>query len=290
MKRLLFLILATLGVFNFAKAEVVRSGMNMKLIIPLYRYPTCTNEHCIWKGLEEAVKHVDVAVILNPSTGPEKEGISTDYKNAIAYLREIGVKQILGYTHTSWTNRDINDVLEDIRIYNEQYGIDGLFIDETSVSADAYNNYYKTIIKYVRNNTSFDFEILNFGEEPDSVFFTDSEYPITNAMIYEKTDDQWDLLVETREPPAWITQSHSDKFSCIVFNAGLGFWYAKNALDEMVRRNCGYVYVTDDYYPNPFDTKPMYWAQEIQHIKEINVRNHKKCIYNPDTKSLDCGF
>ena len=39
---------------------------------------------------------------------------------------------------------------------------------------------------------------------------------------------------------------------------------------KAIGTNAGYIYITDDQLPNPYDTLPSYWSQEVSLIEFIN--------------------
>ena len=39
---------------------------------------------------------------------------------------------------------------------------------------------------------------------------------------------------------------------------------------KAIGNNAGYIYITNDQLPNPWDTLPSYWAQEVSLIEYIN--------------------
>lgn len=248
----------------------------IKVLMPLYKYPICQEWEplCIWEGVNEAVASgLDVTVIVNPNNGPTSP-IDSIYKSAINELQVKGVT-ILGYVSTRWAARPLQEVFDDIAIYHNEYNIDGIFIDEASEHAQDFDSYYENIIAYIKEQTKFDMDIYNFGIVPDKIYMiNDRDHQVHNALIYEKLDTDWESVVANEPFPDWAKELSTDRFSCIIYNASLGWDYAKEALDAMVKRRCGYIYVThDDNAPNPYDEKPLYWSEELEYINYLN--NHQ---------------
>ena len=54
-------------------------------------------------------------------------------------------------------------------------------------------------------------------------------------------------------------------------------------LNLAVARNIGYVYLTDDTLPNPYDQLPGFWRAEIEYIAALNsgATPTLSCLYLP---------
>ncbi|KAM3424844.1 hypothetical protein BST61_g6822 [Cercospora zeina] len=130
-----------MGLFSrFKRSGSTRSPKSI-CIIPLYIYPA---NSATWQPLYDAIDEnpsLDFVVIVNPNSGP---GESPWWPN-LDYLREIPKLNArpncttLGYVRTDYCNRDVSEVLEDIRRYAKwphDFGVKGLhvsgiFFDET---------------------------------------------------------------------------------------------------------------------------------------------------------------
>jgi hypothetical protein len=42
-------------------------------------------------------------------------------------------------------------------------------------------------------------------------------------------------------------------------------------LDQSVARRAGYVYITSDSLPNPWDALPPYWKAEVAQIRRVSA-------------------
>jgi len=44
-----------------------------------------------------------------------------------------------------------------------------------------------------------------------------------------------------------------------------------NYINLAASRNAGWIYVTDDALPNPWDTLPAFWTNEVNYIRSLNL-------------------
>ncbi|MEO1927162.1 MAG: spherulation-specific family 4 protein [Nautiliaceae bacterium] len=92
------------------------------------------------------------------------------------------------------------------------------------------------------------FIVLNPGIIPDKNYFDIAD----NIVVLENN------ISAVNE----VNCSYSDKSSIIVYGA------QEFQMEEIVKKyNCEYVYVTDDSLPNPYDTLPSYFEEEINALK-----------------------
>lgn len=117
------------------------------VLLPLYIYPSGdTPQKGTWGPLFDAISanpQTDFTVIVNPDSGPGSDPYPDDnYIAHIAQLNTYPSVTTLGYTHASYTDRDINAVEADIQTYanwanyaDANIAIDGIFIDEAPGTA-----------------------------------------------------------------------------------------------------------------------------------------------------------
>ena len=61
-------------------------------------------------------------------------------------------------------------------------------------------------------------------------------------------------------PPAWVSGYPATRFSHLIYDTKTGS--RRQVCAASRARNAGYLYVTNDVLPNPWDTLPPYWSQE----------------------------
>jgi hypothetical protein len=101
-----------------------------QLWIPLYIYPDSR-----WDEVAAANSRVPFTAIINPDSGPDSGPPNFNYEIGLNTLRN-GCVTILGYIHTAYGTRSLDEVKADIDLYDKYFDIHGIFVDETSSSAD----------------------------------------------------------------------------------------------------------------------------------------------------------
>lgn len=241
-KIILIIVLLFLGCQGNSKAfeeqNATEKNQSKKIIIPLYFYDKS-------KWDEVANYKEKEIVILNPSNGPGDE-IDVNYQNLIEKLNKNGNMPI-GYVYTKWGNRNIEEVKNDIDKWIKFYpGIKGFFIDEASEN-ESELDYYKNLYLYIKSKGNF-YIVLNPGVYPDKKYFDISD----NIVVFEDDFNKLNSDVCTENP---------SKSSIIVYDAN------KTQMENVLKYKCKNFYVTDDTLPNPYDTLPSYFDEEIKLLK-----------------------
>lgn len=141
-------------------------------IIPMYSYPVGKYQS-EWEKLYNLNTPKRVYVIINPNSGPGNK-TDTNYADAINKLKAKGFR-IIGYVHTSYGQRNLYSVKNDIDKWISLYGIkniDGFFIDETSNNIKKYP-YYSNIYSYASSKGKL--IILNPGTNINTAYFNISD-------------------------------------------------------------------------------------------------------------------
>ncbi len=163
---------------------------------------------------------------------------------------------MLGYVDTNYTARTLAAVEADIDKFYSWYNVDGIFFDQ-GYSADCNQvAYYQALNTYVKAKGGKGVTIVNYGVNPPSCYINASDILIT----FEGTMTSY----LTWAPSAWEAGFPANRFYNIVY-ATAQTDVAK-AVTLGKSRNVGYVYVTDDNLPNPYDNLPAtaYWNIELQ--------------------------
>jgi hypothetical protein len=213
------------------------------LIVPLY-FVNSTQ----WEQVANA--EVGEYVILNPYNGPGDEQ-NPLYTNYIGELIDKG-KIPIGYIYTKWGSRPLEEVEADIDKWLDFYpDIKGFFIDETATGSDKLD-YYKTLVDYIKSKGDY-YIVLNPGTQPlDNGYFDIAD----TVVVYEGTYDN---------KPQGVCQVNPSKSAVIVYNAT-----EEEMKTVLTTEDCKYYYVTDRTLPNPFDSLPSYFDQEVELLKKIN--------------------
>jgi spherulation-specific family 4 protein/PKD domain-containing protein len=233
---LLLVPLATTG--GFAAAESTAAA---GIMVPLYTYPGGT-----WDRVAEtknAHPGVPIAAIVNPASGP---GSSKDsnYASGISDLKSAGVI-VLGYVSTAYTGRSLDAVKGDIDRWHSWYpDLDGIFFDEQTNWAGK-ESYYKQASDYAYSK-GLTFTVGNPGANSLPSYLD----TVDVVLVYESPG-----LPNLDNYKSWSPYPN-DKLGMIPFSvSSLPTSWVENAAETI-----GWIYVTNDALPNPWDSLPSYFG------------------------------
>ena len=213
------------------------SDIKRQIIIPLY-----FDDANKW---DEVTKYQNEIVILNPFNGPG-DSVDDNYQNLITKLNNNNDLPI-GYIYTNSGNRDINEVKADIDKWLSFYNIKGFFVDESAIDT-ANLAYYQELSDYIKSKGNY-YIVLNPGTMPDEGYFDIAD----NIIVFEDSVDKLD---------SEVCNSNIYKSSIIVYDAN------ETQMNNIIKTyKCKNIYVTDDNLPNPYDTLPTYFDEEIALLK-----------------------
>jgi hypothetical protein len=218
-------------------------------IVPLYSDPSDSS----WTAIVAAKQQhpsVPVIAIVNPDSGP---GSSRDasYSTGIGKLQAGGIK-VIGYVATGYTARGIAAVEADIDRWKSFYPtIQGIFFDEQS-NQPGDEGFYRTVSQYAKAN-AFSFTVGNPGADTGPTYVG----VVDVGLIYESLG-----LPNTSSLTGWHTGYPPTNFGIIPYGAALDHAYVQRA-----RAYVGYVYVTSDNLPNPWDSLPPYFADLLADLE-----------------------
>ena len=223
-----------------------------RMAVPAYFYPGS-----YWTQLDQARPGVGLAV-MNPGSGPGT-GPDPNYVSAVQSAHAAGVR-VVGYVYTSYASRSLAAVESDINAYYAWYpGLDGIFLDEGSTNCSN-EPYYATLNLFVKSKGGAGQTILNPGTQTNQCYEPAADVLLT----FEGSDSQY---VSAYSAPSWVSRYPASHFWHVIYATS-----TTSAMSTAVRlsraRNAGYVYVTPDTLPNPYDTLPTgsYWSNELATI------------------------
>lgn len=221
----------------------------MKIIVPSYFYATSP----MWQTLRDQNLAVEYAII-NPASGP---GTTKDnnYASVTSACQARGVS-ILGYVATTYGSKPMNQVLDEVRRYQTWYGVDGFFFDEAASGTDKID-YYAALYKAVDGVV-----VLNPGTYPHQAYVEVCDIICVEERGVEVTETRTTDLAD------WMKGQPPDKFCYIIFGVTTAA-RMRRILAKAQERNVGYIYVTSDTLPNPFDMLPPYWSDECTFVKDL---------------------
>lgn len=243
------------------------------LAVPAYFYPGGTGAG-FWTQLDQGSPGVGIAT-ANPDNGPGA-AFDQNYANAIQAASSAG-RQVIGYVDTgyfgtsgrttrngqtstsAWTSQVESDVTNWYSWYGS-YGLSGIFFDDAlndCGTGDAHVNLYSAVNTFTKQNHSGALTVDNPGSPADQCYASAADI----LVMFE--GDYTDYTNWTA--PAWeLASANPDQFWHLVYATPTQA-DMENAMSLSRQRNAGYVYVTPDDLPNPWDTLPTggYWTDEL---------------------------
>jgi hypothetical protein len=218
-------------------------------IVPLYTDPSDSSWTAIVTA-KQAHPTVPVIAIVNPNNGPDTAR-NASYASGIAKLQQAGIV-VIGYVATGYTSRGIPAVEADIDQWKAFYPVlQGIFFDEQSNTAGD-EGFYKTVSQYSKAK-GLTFTVGNPGTDTGPSFVG----AVDVGLIYESFG-----LPGTSSLTGWHSGFPKSNFGIIPYGAALDHAYVKAA-----RAMVGYIYVTNDDLPNPWDSLPSYFADLLADLE-----------------------
>ena len=214
--------------------------------IPAYFYPSAGSSP--WTTAAAAEPGVGI-MVANVDSGP---GTSADpnYATAIAQARAAG-SAVYGYVYTNYGANSLASVEANISLWKSLYGVTNIFIDEASINTSTLQ-YYEALSSYV-HQTPGALTILNFGTMPPESFMSAGDIMLTFEGSYS--------TYESTTFPSWVTGYAADRFYNIVYDVP-NQTSMTQVLGQAENYNVGYIYVTNETLPNPYDSVPPYLSSE----------------------------
>ena len=249
MKRLWFGLIAA--------TAVGANAAPLGILVPSYFGPSGG----LWDELNFAAARVPLVAIMNPNNGPGTRQ-NTNYVAAVNSLRAAGGR-VIGYVYTSYAARDTNTVKADIDRYFSFYAVDGIFLDEMTNDANTTHlDYYAALYQYIRGQGTNLMVVGNPGINTQESYLT---RPAVDVLVTFEADTGYPALVVD----GWVAKHLAQQFCHLPYNASSAPTMT-NYINLAASRNVGWIYVTDDTLPNPWDTLPAYWTNEVNYIRSLN--------------------
>lgn len=156
---------------------------NYTILIPLYSYPNGQYASEWEKLLSFKPKpNATVIVVINPNNGQGNQADNV-FVEKINQLKSKNFK-VLGYIYTNYSNRDLNEVKNDVDKWITLYGnIDGFFIDE---AVNGKSEYYRQITDYIKSKSQNILTIGNIGTEVTTDYFSIFDKIVIAEMPYQQ--------------------------------------------------------------------------------------------------------
>jgi hypothetical protein len=257
-------VMLGLTVSVVAAAPAHSAARTQHIAVPAYFYPGS-----YWTQLNQSRPGVGIA-IANPASGPGSAA-DANYAGAIRAASNAGIK-VIGYVDTGyfgttgrttqsgstssadWTAQVKSDVDKWYSWYGSS-GLAGIFFDD-GLADCAHVNLYKQINTYVKQKHAGALTVDNPGTAAESCYSSAADV----IVMFEGTYASY----VSWTAPAWELSGNPNQFWHLVYATPTQANEA-NAMSLGKQRNAGYMYVTPDDLPNPWDTLPTgsYWSDEL---------------------------
>ena len=228
------------------------------IIVPAYFYPSGNS---YWSQLATAAASVPLVAVMNPNNGP---GTVRDpnYAAAVQQVQAAGGK-VYGYVYTDYGSRSLTQVKADINHYFNWYHVDGIFVDQMTNDVNStHQQYYAQIDHFVHHKEASWIDVGNPGSNTPRSYVG---HAADELVLFENDGSGY----STYKPPAYQKDYPAGDFANILYNVASASTMQSD-VNLAVSRNTGWIYVTDDTLPNPYDTLPSYWDQEVSAVAAVN--------------------
>jgi hypothetical protein len=171
--------------------------------------------------------------------------LDKNYSAGIARLKNAGIK-VLGYVATGYTARVESAAREDIDRWRMWYPeVEGIFFDEMSNKLGQ-EAYYRSVDAYAKSK-GFDYTVGNPGADTKPAYVG----VVDMILVYENAG--------LRSLPTWHKSYPRERFGVISYSVSTpDMEYLRSA-----RETVGFVYMTNDALPNPWDSLPPYFSDMV---------------------------
>jgi Spherulation-specific family 4 len=241
------------------KAREVAPPVAMRLWVPAYYYPFGPGLR-EWNRLIASAKTVPIVAIVNPASGPGNH-VDTNFAAILPRARRAGVT-LVGYIGTQYTRKPLQQVKREIETFLSFYpDIHGFHFDEQSSDARGVD-YYAELYRYVHQRIPNAMVVTNPGTLCDAGY---AARPASDVIALFENEHGFEKF----RPPPWFSQFPGSRF-CIQAHNVPTEEQMKQSLHRAVQWKMGYVFITDDVGPNPYDRLPSYWDAEVEAVRQVN--------------------
>ena len=177
---------------------------------------------------------------------------------------------IIGYVDTAQGNTliPLATVENEISEQFDWYNVDGIFLDDARTTT-ANEAYYTTLKNYIKSYFSRALVVMNPSSKvTDANYGTIADVLVTFEGVYSDYQSTSKTNYSRSIAASWYKNYPAQKFWHIIYNC-TSIAKMQNAVALSQKFGAGYVYVTTDTTPNPYDTLPgkTYWNDELALVK-----------------------
>jgi len=244
--------------YSFVTLELIllhQAVGHMGIMNPLYVYPTSD-------GLKDysasASAGINQIFIMNPGNGDtNKCPPNSDWLKAIHIMSQGKDVHIVGYVHSGYGARDLNQIYPEINNYFNCWNVTGIFVDEAANDASKIG-YYEKVYKYVKDKSSKSQVVLNPGTNVDEGYMEISD----TVCIFESPFSSW----SSWKPDTYVSTYPSEKFCVLSLETP-----SSNNQDSFIGRaaslNIGYVGAVGPNQAN-WNRLNTLWNEEVSSVKK----------------------
>jgi len=219
------------------------------IYVPLYSYPTSLEWSEVVR-IKEQFPLVPFMTCINPSNGPGTR-FDTTFATGIDNLNKVGIL-VGGYVATNYSHKPQSQVKEEISKYKMWYDkVSGICFDEMQ-SKPGKEKYYNSLTRFSKS-LGFNFTVGNPGTDVSPTYVGKVDY----MKIYEGPG-----LPVLSSLKGWHLKYDKKNFMTIAYDVP----YVNYTYLADVTKYLGFLYITDDVLPNPYDTLPNYLANVAQFL------------------------
>jgi hypothetical protein len=242
---------------------------SQRLLIPAYFRPTGTR----WQDTCNAINNhlVTAVLVMNPDNGPGT-ALHDMYSN---YLSAMDVCQgrrqtVIGYVPTDYGegNIPLESAKAHINTYYDLFPrVRGIFLDEMSNKPER-KPYYRELYAHVKAKSSTALVVGNAGiPATRGGPLNDGAWQVTAPIVadvivvfegpYERTSTDPADRAQYKDwfPPNWVSSRPSSTFAHIIYESPNATTTREICIASQ-QKNAGWIYVTEDRRPNPWDSPP----------------------------------
>lgn len=230
------------------------------IVIPAYADPNQGTG--IWRGAVWAAGRLPgrLIVIANPDSGPGAAR-QPEYTTWIAAVRERRGR-VIGYVATGYGRRPASAVLADVaRWYRFYPMLSGIFFDEVAGTKAGIGHYRRLSAALARDHPGA-LVVENPGAATLPGYLRAPAHPGADIVC---------TFEDTTGFASWTARRWTARYAAgrvLVIPIDIPASRLAATLTRAQRQRAGWVYVTDDTLPNPYDRLPTYWRQEVTTIAD----------------------
>src|SRR3569623_6928 len=219
-------------------------------IVPLYSYPGAA----AWSAIVDAKRAhpaVPVVAVVNPNNGP---GTSVDPNSTsgITSLKSVGIT-VFGYVPTGYAGQAASAIQAAVASWKSFYpSVTGIFFDEMDNRAG--NEAFYTRQTTYAHGQGFTYPVGNPGADTLASYVG----TVDTILIYEKDG--------LGTQPTWNQAYSASNFGVIPYDVASFDSAAQSFINNAEADHIGYIYLTNDTMPNPWDTLSTYFSDLLAYL------------------------